>query len=519
MSDYILEMKNITKKFFNVKALDDVNLQVKRGEIHAICGENGAGKSTLMNILSGTYPYGTYEGQIFYNGEECQFKEIKDSERKGIVIIRQELALIPKLTVAENLFIGNERATRGIISWNQTTIDSKKYLDRVGFKYSPEIYVKDISTGPQQLLEIAKALAKDCKLLILDEPTASLPEQDSTHLLNLLRELQKEGITSIMISHKLNEICDVADRITIIRDGKTITTMNEDKKPFDEGEIVRYMVGRPMNDRFPKRNKESISDEVSFEIRNWSTYHPIYFEQQVVKNANLVLHKGEIVGLYGLMGAGRTEMALSIYGRQYGQNTSGQIFKYGQGLVLKHPEDALKNGISYPSEDRKGLGLVLNTSIENNISMASLDKLSNHSIVNNYEEDRVSEKLVKELSIKCNSIKQLTSSLSGGNQQKVAVAKWLACDTDILIFDEPTRGIDVGAKYEIYSLMNKLASEGKTILFISSDLVEILGMSDRIYVMNEGEICGETPGEGATQEKIMDIIVNHQKGAAYARVS
>ena len=512
MADYILEMKGITKAFFGVKALNNVNLQVKRGEIHAIVGENGAGKSTLMNVLSGTYPYGSYEGQILYDGEECRFKDIKDSEHKGIVIIRQELALIQKLTVAENLFIGNERASHGIISWNQTNRDAQKYLDMVGFKYSPETYVKDISTGPQQLLEIAKALAKDCKLLILDEPTASLPETDSTHLLNLLRELQKQGITSIMISHKLNEICAVADRITVIRDGQTICTMNEDEKPFSEPTIVKNMVGRPMEDRFPDRDRASISDEIGFEIRNWSTFHPVYFEQEVVKKASLVVHKGEIVGLYGLMGAGRTEMALSVFGRQYGQHTTGQVFLNGKELHLKHPKEAIKEGLAYLSEDRKGLGLILDDTIRTNISLASLKKISKHSILNNYEEETMANQYVDELNIKCNSILQPVRSLSGGNQQKVALGKWLASDAEVFIFDEPTRGIDVGAKYEIYCLMNDLAQKGKSVLFISSDLVEILGMSDRIYVMNEGEICGQMPGEGATQEKVMQMIVSHQKG-------
>ena len=512
MAEYILEMKDIVKKFSGVKALDGVNLQVKKGEIHAIVGENGAGKSTLMNILSGTYPYGSYEGSILFDGQECQFKEIKDSEKKGIVIIRQELAMIPKLTVAENLFLGNERAKHGIISWNRTTYEAKKYLERVGFKYSPESYVKDISTGPQQLLEIAKALAKDCRLLILDEPTASLPESDSTHLLNLLKELQKEGLTSIIISHKLNEICYVADRITVIRDGKTVAYMNEDEKPFDEGVIVKHMVGRPMEDRFPHKNPGTVTDAIGFEVKDWTVHHPQYFEQEVVKKVSFNVHKGEIVGMYGLMGAGRTETALSIFGRQYGQDISGHIYKDGKELTLKHPKEAIAQGIAYLSEDRKGLGLILDEDIKTNISLASLDKISKHGILNTFEEDKLANKYRAEINIKCNSIAQPTKSLSGGNQQKVAVAKWLSTEADFYIFDEPTRGIDVGAKYEIYCLMNKLAEEGKSVLFISSDLVEILGMSDRIYVMNEGEICGQMPGEGATQEKVMEMIVNHQKG-------
>ena len=511
MADNILEMQNITKEFFGVKALSDVNLQIKRGEIHAICGENGAGKSTLMNILSGTYPHGTYSGKIIYDGEECQFKDIKDSESKGIVIIHQELALIPNMTVAENLFLGNERAKHGVISWNRTNYEAKKYLNQVGFKYPAEFYIKDVGTGAQQLVEIAKAIAKDVRLLILDEPTASLPEKDATHLLNLLKEFQKQGITSIIISHKLNEICFVADRITVIRDGKTVCTMQENQRPFNEAEIVRNMVGRKMEDRFPKRTSESIQEEVGFRIENWTTHHPVYYKQKVVDNASLEIHKGEIVGLYGLMGAGRTEMAMSIFGHQYGQMTTGTIYKDGVKMNITDPKSAIDQGIAYLSEDRKNLGLIVSDTVEMNITLAGLDKVTNHSIINRYLESGTANEYIKNLHIKCNTMAQPVRSLSGGNQQKVALAKWLFTQPDVLIIDEPTRGIDVGAKYEIYCLMDKLACEGKSILFISSDLVEILGMSDRIYVMNEGQICGQLSREEATSEEIMKLIVEHQR--------
>ena len=513
MSDYIIEMRNITKRFFGVKALDNVNLQVKRGEIHAICGENGAGKSTLMNILSGTYAYGNYEGEVVFNGEECKFSTLKDSEQKGIVIIHQELALIPDMTVAENLFLGNERAKNGVISWNRTNYEAKQYLDRVGFKYRPEIYIKDIGMGAQQLLEIAKAIAKDVKLLILDEPTASLPEKDATHLLNLLKEFQKEGLTSIIISHKLNEICEVADRITIIRDGKTVGLINEDERPFDESQIVKHMVGRDMDDRFPARDKSSIRDEVGFRVEDWTTFHPHYFEQKVVDNVNLYVRKGEIVGLYGLMGAGRTEMAMSIFGHQYGQMTTGTVYKDGRALKITDPKSVIEQGISYLSEDRKNLGLILGDTIEMNVTLAGLSKVTKHWTINRYEEARAAKKYAEDMHIRCNTLAQTVRSLSGGNQQKVAIAKWLFTEPDVLIIDEPTRGIDVGAKYEIYCLMNQLAEQGNSILFISSDLVEILGMSDRIYLMNEGRIAGELPGEGATQEQIMKLIVSHQQEA------
>ena len=513
MADYILEMQDITKRFFGVKALDHVNLQVKRGEIHAICGENGAGKSTLMNILSGTYPYGSYEGETLYEGEPCHFTCMQDSEAKGIVIIHQELALIPNMTIGENLFLGNERATRGIISWNKTNYDAKEYLERVGFKYAPEMYVKDIGMGAQQLLEIAKAIAKNVKLLILDEPTASLPEKDATHLLNLLKEFQKEGITSIIISHKLNEICFVADRITILRDGKTVKLLGEEDRPFDEPIIIKNMVGRNMEDRFPKRDRTRIQQQIGFRIEDWTTHHPTYYEQNVVNKANLFVRKGEIVGLYGLMGAGRTEMAMSIFGHQYGQMTTGKVYKDEQELKITDPKSAIDLGIAYLSEDRKNLGLITSASIELNTTLAGLKKVTKHYMINRYLESQTANKFISELHIKCISLAQAVRSLSGGNQQKVAIAKWLFTKPDVLIIDEPTRGIDVGAKYEIYCLMNELANEGKSILFISSDLTEILGMSDRIYVMNEGEICGETDSRDTTQEKIMQLIISHKRGA------
>ncbi|MCI8741095.1 MAG: sugar ABC transporter ATP-binding protein [Lachnospiraceae bacterium] len=511
MADYIIEMQHITKEFFGVKALDDVNLAVRRGEIHAICGENGAGKSTLMNILSGIYPYGTYSGDILYDGQVCRFSGLKDSEKKGIVIIHQELALIPGISAAENLFLGNERQEHGIISWNRTNYEAKQYLNRVGFKYQPEIHVKDIGIGAQQLLEIAKAIAKNVRLLILDEPTASLPEQDATHLLNLLKEFREEGITCVIISHKLNEICSVADRITIIRDGRTVALMEEDLKPFDESRIVKHMVGRDMEDRFPSRSREAVRKEVGFEIRDWTTYHPSYYEKKMVDHASLKVHKGEIVGLYGLMGAGRTEMAMSLFGHQYGQRTSGTVLKDGKELHITDPKSAIDQGLAYLSEDRKGLGLIINESIELNTTLAGLDQVTGKWIINRYLEAQVTSQYIELLHTRCNSIAQPVRGLSGGNQQKVAIAKWLFTKADVLILDEPTRGIDVGAKYEIYCLMDKLSREGKSILFISSDLVEILGMSDRIYLMNEGVICGELDGESATQEMIMKQLVTHRR--------
>lgn len=512
MSDYILEMRNISKEFFGVKALKQVELKVKRGEIHCIVGENGAGKSTLMNVLSGTYPYGTYSGDIVYDGEVCRFRSLKDSEAKGIVIIHQELALIPGLTVAENLFLGNERQKHGVIDWDRTNEEARRWLDMVEFKGNASSLVKDVGVGAQQLIEIAKALAKNVRLLILDEPTAALPEKESRHLLDLLKELKEQGLTSIIITHKLNEVCYVGDRVTIIRDGSTVGGLEESEKPFLEDIIVKGMVGREMLHRYPERPRSYIRPQVGFEIRNWSTYHPIYGDQQVVKNVSLKVHKGEIVGLYGLMGAGRTEMAMSVFGRSYGQRTSGTILKDGEEIILKSVTAAIAKKIAYISEDRKTYGLVLPKDIQFNTSLAGITAIADR--VGVVDEDRdamVAEEYSRKLNIHSSGIFQRVENLSGGNQQKVVLAKWIFTKPDVLILDEPTRGIDVGAKFEIYCIMNQLAEEGRSVLFISSDLSEILGMSDRIYVMNEGVICAELEGEGVTQEQIMQCIVEHNK--------
>lgn len=512
MSEYILEMKHITKDFHGVKALDDVSLNVKRGEIHCLVGENGAGKSTLMKVLSGIYKYGEYDGEIYYEGELCKFSKLKDSEKKGIVIIHQELALAPNLTVAENLFVGNER-TKGkyVIDWNKTYAEANKYLSMLNFKYDPSMRVKDLGMGAQQLVEIAKALAKDVKLLILDEPTAALPETDSQDLLNLLLELKKQGVTSIIISHKLHEICYVGDRVTIIRDGHAVGCLEEDSKPFSEDVIIKNMVGREMDDVYPRRTKDTVCEEVGFEIKNWNTYHPVYKEIQVVKNASLKVHKGEIVGLYGLMGAGRTEMAMSVFGRTYGVMTTGEVFKNGKKLNLNRVSDAVKEKVVYISEDRKTYGLVLPKDIMFNTSLAGIKKISKKGIMDSNKDVLVAEEYIKKLSIRASGIGQKVESLSGGNQQKVSISKWLFTEPDVLILDEPTRGIDVGAKYEIYCIMNDLVEQGKTVLFISSDMSEIIGMSDRIYVMNEGEICGQLEGKTASQEKIMQCVFDHLK--------
>ena len=512
MAKNILEMKGICKSFGPVKALSNVNLVVQEGEIHAICGENGAGKSTLMNVLSGIYPHGTYEGDIVYEGELCKFKTIKDSESKGIVIIHQELALIPYFTIAENMFLGNERGTKFNIDWSETDKRAGQELEVVGLADSPTTLIKDIGVGKQQLVEIAKALAKNVKLLILDEPTASLNENDSKNLLELMLKLKREGITSIIISHKLHEIAYVADKITIVRDGSTIETIDKRVDAFTEDRIVKGMVGRDLTDRYPKRVVNTISDEVMFEVKNWNAYHPLYHERKLVDNVSINVKKGEVVGISGLMGAGRTELAMSVFGKSYGTAISGTVKIGGREVVLNTVKEAIDAKLAYVTEDRKGNGMVLTEPIVINTTMAKMDKVSSkHGVIDKNKEYVVAEDYRAKLKTKCASVDQLVGKLSGGNQQKVLLAKWMFADPDVLILDEPTRGIDVGAKYEIYCIVNQLVSEGKCVLVISSDMAELLGISDRIYVMNEGRMVGELSAAEASQEKIMSLILQSGK--------
>ena len=459
-----------------------------------------------MNVLSGVYPFGSYEGDIIYDGKVCEFNQIKDSEAKGIVIIHQELALIPYMTIAENMFLGNERGTKARINWHETNELARKYLDIVGLKESTQTLIKDIGVGKQQLVEIAKALSKDARLLILDEPTSSLNETDSKALLDLLLKLKAErGLTSIIISHKLNEVSYVADKITVIRDGSTIETLTKGVDDFSEARIIKGMVGRELSDRFPKR--EPHIGEVKMEIKNWNVYHPLYKERKVVDNVNLYVKKGEVLGISGLMGAGRTELAMSVFGKSYGENITGQTFIDGKEVHLNTVSQAIKNGLAYVTEDRKGNGLILSNPIKINTTLANLDEVSNRKVIDKHKEYSVAVEDKEKLKTKCPTVEQNVGNLSGGNQQKVLLAKWMFADPEILILDEPTRGIDVGAKYEIYCIINQLVAEGKSVIMISSELPEILGMCDRIYVMNEGKMVGELDAKDATQEKIMTYIL------------
>ncbi len=511
MGKYILEMRNITKTFPGVKALDNVNFRVIPHHIHALVGENGAGKSTLMNILSAVYPHGTYEGDIVVDDEVCVFRSIKDSEAKGIAIIHQELALIPSLSIAENVFLGNEQTDKGlIINWDKTRTKTIEMLKKVGLDERTDTKIKDIGLGKQQLVEIVKALAKDVRLLILDEPTAALNDKDSDHLLDLLVDLKAHGITSIIISHKLNEITKVADEITILRDGATIETLVKGVDDISEERIIKSMVGREIVDRFPKRQNR-IGD-ILFEVKNWNAFDPLDSEKQVIRDVNINVRKGEVVGIAGLMGAGRTELAMSLFGKAYGTKITGKIYKNGEELDLRDVSDAIAKGIAYATEDRKTAGLILIDDIKRNITLSSLHSLRKKSmVIDDNLEIKVGEEYRKKLNIKSSSILQKTGDLSGGNQQKVVFSKCIFSDPDILFLDEPTRGIDVGAKYEIYTIINELVEKGKSVVMISSELPELLGMCDRVYVMNRGMIVGELKASEASQEKIMQFIMQSNK--------
>ena len=508
----LLEMRAITKTFPGVRALDNVNLRVEEGEIHALVGENGAGKSTLMKVLSGIHPYGSYEGDILFDGHECRFQTIRDSEHLGIVIIHQELALVPYLTIAENMFLGNEqRAAKGIIDWDATFANAEKYMRIVGLEDSPRELIKNIGTGKQQLVEIAKALAKNVRLLILDEPTSSLTESDSQKLLDLLLEFKKtRGITSIIISHKLNEVAYVSDHITVIRDGKTIETLDKSQDDFTEARIIKGMVGREITDRFPKRHDVQIGEK-SLEVKHWTVHHPLYPERKVVDDVSIYLRRGEVVGIAGLIGAGRTELCQSVFGRAYGTQISGELYKDGKEIHLNTVAQAVQAGLAYVTEDRKGDGLVLSNSIKHNITLSRLGFVSTHGVLDADRELSMAEEYRRMLNIKTPSVEQYVNNLSGGNQQKVLVAKWMYAKPEIMMLDEPTRGIDVGAKYEIYCIINDMAAEGKSILMVSSELPELLGMCDRIYVMCEGKLIGELPAAEANQEVIMQMIMEASK--------
>jgi len=506
MSTPILEMKNITKVFPGVKALNNVSFQVAQGEIHCLVGENGAGKSTLMKVLSGVYPFGTYTGDIVFDGRVQKFSAISDSEKAGIAIIYQELALVPEMTVYENIFLGNEIANGFVVKWNETIKRAKEALSKVGLDVPPDTKVKNLGVGKQQLIEIAKALSRDVKLLILDEPTSALNENDCANLLNLIRGLKAHGVTCVLISHKLKEVIAIADKVTILRDGQTVCTLDAKKGEVSENVLIKHMVGREINNIYPPREHKS-AGEVVMEVKNWNAYDPT-LGRNILKDINFNVRKGEIVGFAGLMGSGRTELALSLFGNSKGYSIHGEMYVNGKPVHFTHPSGAIRSGVAYATEDRKAAGLILIQDVKQNTTLANLREIANRGVVDNNAEVKVAEEYRRSLNIKTPSIEQKVVNLSGGNQQKVSVAKWLFVKPDVLILDEPTRGIDVGAKYEIYTIMTRLVQQGMSIIMISSELPEVLGMSDRVYIVSMGRITGELPIEQATQEKIMQLATN-----------
>lgn len=508
----MLEMRGVSKSFAGVQALRDVNFSVQAGQIHALVGENGAGKSTLMKVLSGVYPHGSYEGTIVFDGEERHFRDINDSEALGIIIIHQELALIPLMSIAENIFLSHPPSQMGVIDRDEVYRRTRELLAQVGLKESPDTLITDLGVGKQQLVEIAKALSKRVRMLILDEPTASLNEADSAALLERLMAFREQGIGSILISHKLNEVAKVADHITVLRDGRTVDGIDCRSEPVQEDRIIRSMVNRDLAHRFPERSAK-ISDPVLV-VENWSVYHPIHPERQVIKNVNFNVRRGEVVGIAGLMGAGRTEFAMSLFGRSWGYNISGRIRLEGHEVELTSVAAAIDAGLAYVTEDRKQLGLILADDVRKNITLSSLDQVAPRMVIDDIAELKVASDYRNRMRIRCSDVYQETGQLSGGNQQKVVLSKWLMTDPKVLILDEPTRGIDVGAKYEIYCIINELAEAGRGVVVISSEMPELLGICDRICVMNDGAFVGEFRGSEATQEKIMRAIMRNDRNFA-----
>ncbi|OPX03111.1 xylose ABC transporter ATP-binding protein [Geobacillus sp. LEMMY01] len=497
MQPYVLEMKGITKEFPGVRALDKVTFSVRKGEIHALCGENGAGKSTLMKVLSGVYPHGSYDGKIYIEGKEVQFRNIKESQEAGIAIIYQELAVVEEMSVAENLFLGHELMRGKYIDWNRVYAEARKWLMKVGLDVDPETKVRNLTVGKQQLIEIAKALAKNAKIIILDEPTAALTDNDVEVLKQILRDLRAQGVTCIYISHRLNEVMELADTVTVLRDGQTISTDPIDQ--LTEEQIIAKMVGRELNELYPYEPRD-IGREV-LKVDHYSVSDE-RTGRKIIEDVSFSLRSGEILGISGLMGSGRTELFTSLFGVYHGKK-EGNVWIDGKQVEIHRPAEAIRYGMAYVSEDRKKYGLVLEMDIIQNATLVALKKVAKRNIIDHALEVKRAEEMTKKMKLKAPNLEAKVSQLSGGNQQKVVLSKWLLNNPKILILDEPTRGIDVGAKYEIYKIMNELARQGVGIVLISSELPEVMGMSDRILVMSEGKFVGEFQHHEATQEKIM----------------
>lgn len=504
-----LEMRSITKSFPGVRALDGVSFDLHKGEIHALVGENGAGKSTLMKVLGGVYPHGQYGGEIRINGNEQRFPGVRDAEKAGIAVIYQELSLIKEMSIAENIFLGREPRKFGVIRREELFRNAKKLLSDVHLNLEPQTPIRNLGLGQQQLVEIAKALSHEAQILVLDEPTAALTDAEVETLFGILHKLRARGVGMIYISHKLNEVFRISDRITVLRDGRTVGT--DRTADLNQAKVIARMVGREVGDIFPVVDHDQ--GEVVFEVRNISVEDPVVKGKKLVEDVSFAVKRGEVLGIAGLMGAGRSDLLMAIFGAHSGR-VSGEMLIQGRRVKIKSPAEAIKRGIGFVTEDRKRFGLVLDQTILNNMTLAGLRQLSGKFVTSIDAEAAAGERAMKDLRVKANTVFVTAGTLSGGNQQKVVLAKWLLTNPGVLFLDEPTRGIDVGAKQEIYAQINRLAKAGLAIVLVSSELPEVLGLSDRVIVLHEGRMTGEFTRATATPEKVMACATGHIQVAA-----
>ena len=504
----ILQVEKLTKTFPGVRALNQVSFHLHQGEVHSLCGENGAGKSTLIKCLSGIWTHGSYDGTIKVDGKETAFNGVSDSEDAGIAVIYQELALVKEMTIAENIFLGNEPTVAGIIDWNIVFSETRKLLDRYGLKLDPASVVGDLGVGQQQLVEIVKALSKNRKILLLDEPTAALTETEVDILLNIIRDLRKKGITCVYISHKLDEVFAISDRITILRDGESVTTV--EASASNKHEVIKHMVGREITQLFPRR--PSTPGNPLLEVKNLNVYDDTN-EKKILHDIRFEVKAGEVLGFGGLMGAGRTELIMHIFGA-YGRRMNGTVMLNGKSLDSTTPAISISRGLMLVSEDRKRYGLILEQSIGFNQSLASLGSFLTMGIfIDGNREVRRNWEFFKSLRVKAPGLDSAVGGLSGGNQQKVVLAKALMTEPSVIFLDEPTRGIDVGAKQEVYELINLLTDSGKAVVLVSSEMPELMGMSDRIIILSEGHIGGEFKRGEAGQHSMLEAAMKfHSKG-------
>ncbi len=495
----LLELRSITKHFPGVKALDGVSFDLRAGEVHALCGENGAGKSTLIKVLCGYYPAGTYGGEVLLDGKVASFRGLRDSEEHGIALIAQELALVPALSVAENLLLGREPARGGLIRWDVVREQARRGLALVGLDVDPERPVSELGIGQQQMIEIAKALIKDARILVLDEPTAALTDADARRLLNLLADLRTRGVSSIYVSHRLEEVFRIADRITVLRDGRSVGT--EDAKAMTPSKVISLMVGRAVDTLYPRPS--SVQAETALGVEGLSVADPANPGRFVVENVSFAVNRGEVLGIAGLMGAGRTALLSALFGAVRSRVTGRLRVEGAERPLPASPRDAMKLGLALVSEDRKRYGLVVEAAILENLTLSVLRRFAQRFLLDHRARRAASQEQVESLRIRTPGLAAAAGNLSGGNQQKVVLGKWLLTNPKVLLLDEPTRGIDVGAKAEIYELIARLAGQGLAVVLVSSELPEVLGLSHRVLVLSQGRPTATLTAAEATPERVM----------------